>query len=105
MNKSLFELVHRGQQTPAILLLVLASFCVAVLFLPLEGTPTSLPEYLYISVNQKLIVAFVLGTKDREGEGPSDVFVPSLRDANNGHLKIIDQITTPALDLLAKPWL
>ncbi|KAL5476282.1 hypothetical protein EMCRGX_G026206 [Ephydatia muelleri] len=53
--------VHRGQQTPAILLLVLASFCVAVLFLPLEGTPTSLPEYLYISVNQKLIVAFVLG--------------------------------------------
>lgn len=69
MNESLFELAHREQQTPVVLLLVLASFCVAILFLPLEGTPTSLPEYLHISVNQKLIVAFVLGTLYNYREG------------------------------------
>lgn len=47
------------------LLITLAFFCVVVLLLPLEGKPTSLPEYLHISVNQKLIVAFVLGIDKR----------------------------------------
>ena len=43
-------------------LLVLAALtCLLVLLLPLHGEQPDWPAYLHITVNQKLIAAFVLG--------------------------------------------
>ncbi|EDO30843.1 predicted protein [Nematostella vectensis] len=49
--------------TPSVWVVLLAVGCIAALMLPLEGESSSsrLPHYLFLSVNQKLIAAFILG--------------------------------------------
>ena len=49
---------------PSIPVLILSLACIIALMLPTEGDQgvnVSIPKYLYLSVNQKLIAAFILG--------------------------------------------
>ena len=52
------------RQTPSIPVLLLSFACVLALMLPTyfdEKASTSIPPYLHLSINQKLIAAYVLG--------------------------------------------
>ena len=52
------------RQSPSVPVLLLSFICVIALMLPTnhdERVGTSIPSYLHLSVNQKLIAAFVLG--------------------------------------------
>ena len=52
------------RQLPSIPVLLLSVVCVIALMLPTtydERVGTSIPSYLHLSVNQKLIAAYVLG--------------------------------------------
>ena len=55
-----------GQQGPSLWVIVMAVACIIALVLPLEGVEYSgsLPHYLLLSVNQKLLAAFILGRHD-----------------------------------------
>lgn len=52
-----------GQQGPSLWVIMMAVFCIIALMLPLEGDRqrSELPQYLLLSVNQKLLAAFILG--------------------------------------------
>lgn len=55
---------HEGRSTggPSFIVILTAFVCIAALMLPLHGDRgSSMPEYLHLSVNQKLIAAYVLG--------------------------------------------
>ena len=55
-------LVEDVKSGPGALLISLCFFCLIALMLPTVGEKnTSLPPYLHLSVNQKLIAAYVLG--------------------------------------------
>ena len=47
---------------PGVLMVLVALACLLVLLLPLEGEGHSWPHYSHVTVNQKLIAAFALGT-------------------------------------------
>ncbi|KAK3594909.1 hypothetical protein CHS0354_020566 [Potamilus streckersoni] len=50
------------RQVPGMLIAVTAILCIIALMLPLEGDIVSkIPEYLHLTVNQKLIAAYILG--------------------------------------------
>jgi len=50
------------QQGPSLWVIVMAVVCIIALMLPLESEEQSdLPHYLLLSVNQKLLAAFILG--------------------------------------------
>ena len=55
-----------GQQGPSLWVIFMAVACIIALVLPLEGVEYSgsLPHYLLLSVNQKLLAAFILGRHD-----------------------------------------
>jgi len=51
-----------GQQGPSLWVIIMAVVCTIALMLPLESEEHSdLPHYLLLSVNQKLLAAFILG--------------------------------------------
>ncbi|KAJ7381329.1 Motile sperm domain-containing protein 1 [Desmophyllum pertusum] len=51
-----------GQQGPSLWVIIMAVACIIALVLPMEGDKHSdLPHYLLLSVNQKLLAAFILG--------------------------------------------
>lgn len=50
------------QQGPSLWVIIMAAVCIIALMLPLEsGNQSDLPHYLLLSVNQKLLAAFILG--------------------------------------------
>lgn len=50
------------QQGPSVWVVIMAIICIIALMLPMEGDKRSdLPHYLQLSVNQKLLAAFILG--------------------------------------------
>lgn len=52
----------RGRGGPGIIVILAAIVCILALWLPQHGDSSSrLPDYLHLSVNQKLIAAYVLG--------------------------------------------
>ncbi|KAJ8030751.1 Motile sperm domain-containing protein 1 [Holothuria leucospilota] len=52
---------HRGSN-PSTLVVFVAVICISALLLPTQGEKgTSLPQYLHLTMNQKLIAAYVLG--------------------------------------------
>lgn len=46
---------------PSWIIIVAAVVCIVALMLPMEGDTSSLPSYLTLSLNQKLIAAYILG--------------------------------------------
>ncbi|XP_022791570.1 motile sperm domain-containing protein 1-like isoform X1 [Stylophora pistillata] len=52
-----------GQQGPSLWVIIMAAVCIIALVLPLEGDKytRSVPHYLLLSVNQKLLASFILG--------------------------------------------
>jgi len=47
---------------PSLIVILTGLVCIVALMLPQQGEVTSrLPDYLHLSVNQKLIAAYVLG--------------------------------------------
>ncbi|XP_031554684.1 motile sperm domain-containing protein 1-like [Actinia tenebrosa] len=54
---------HGTGYTPSFWVVLLAIACIAAVMLPLQGESASsrLPSYLHMSVNQKLVAAFILG--------------------------------------------
>lgn len=52
-----------GQQGPSLWVIIMAAVCIIALVLPLEGDKYkgSVPHYLLLSVNQKLLASFILG--------------------------------------------
>jgi len=58
------ESVVIQRSLPSVHVLLLLLVCILVLMLPTQGddnVTSSVPKYLYLSVNQKLIAAFILG--------------------------------------------
>lgn len=51
------------EQSPGLWLVGMALLCLLVLLLPLEGESPAWPSYTHITVNQKLIASFALGTR------------------------------------------
>jgi len=47
---------------PSWIIITAAAVCIVALMLPMEGDASSLPSYLTLSLNQKLIAAYILGT-------------------------------------------
>ena len=53
---------NRGRAGPGATVVLLALMCIVALMLPTQGEKGSrLPDYLHLTVNQKLIAAYVLG--------------------------------------------
>ncbi|CAH3105590.1 unnamed protein product [Porites lobata] len=53
-----------GQNAPSLWVIMMAVVCIIALMLPLEGDKQRsdlIPQYLHLSVNQKLLAAFILG--------------------------------------------
>ncbi|XP_072033640.1 motile sperm domain-containing protein 1-like [Amphiura filiformis] len=58
----LFTTVARPRTSPGATVVLLAVVCIVALMLPTQGEKQShIPEYLHLTVNQKLIAAYVLG--------------------------------------------
>ena len=48
---------------PSLWVIIMAVACIIALLLPMEGEKhMDLPHYLLLSINQKLLAAFILGT-------------------------------------------
>ncbi|XP_003730214.1 motile sperm domain-containing protein 1 [Strongylocentrotus purpuratus] len=57
-----FAQANRGRAGPGATVVLLALMCIVALMLPTQGEKGSrLPDYLHLTVNQKLIAAYVLG--------------------------------------------
>ncbi len=56
------DIVGRPRSSPGATVILLAIVCIMALMLPTQGEKHShIPEYLHLTVNQKLIAAYVLG--------------------------------------------
>ena len=59
--------------SPSLVVLLAAVFCIAALMLPSDtDTESSLPKYMQLSVNQKLIAAYILGESEIWGQFHKD---------------------------------
>ncbi|XP_070538974.1 motile sperm domain-containing protein 1-like [Ptychodera flava] len=57
-----FKSIGRARSGPSAIIVLIALSCIVALMLPSEGEKDSrLPEYVYLTVNQKLIAAYILG--------------------------------------------
>ncbi|XP_072180282.1 motile sperm domain-containing protein 1-like [Diadema setosum] len=57
-----FANANRGRAGPGATVVLVAVLCVVALMLPTQGEKDSrLPDYLHLTVNQKLIAAYILG--------------------------------------------
>lgn len=61
---------------PSLLTVLLGLVCMAALMLPTMGEQEStVPVYLHLSVNKKLVAAYVLGKNLKNILGRSDVYI------------------------------
>lgn len=91
---------------PSLLTVLLGLVCMAVLMLPTLGEHEStVPVYLHLSVNKKLVAAYILGKdSQRNNSGPTGFtahgvhiltlwfhFPFNFRSSHNGHLTYVNQ--------------